>query len=44
MYSQQAAGNGARRPEVAAIEEQVAELEKAQQQEKERQKSAERPR
>ena len=33
MYSQQAAGNGARRPEVAAIEERVAELEQAQQQE-----------
>ena len=32
MYSQQAAGNG-ERPEVAAIEERVAELEKAQQQE-----------
>jgi uncharacterized protein (TIGR02246 family) len=33
MYSQQAAGNGERRPEVAAIEERVSELEKAQQQE-----------
>ena|ERR671910_552836 len=33
MYSQQAAGSGARRPEVAAIEERVAEVEKAQQQE-----------